>query len=796
MPAQQTKTASLYDRLGGKPAITAAVSELYRRVLADSELSPFFASVNLRSLKARLTKYLCQSLGDPAAYRGQDMKSAHLRLDIEQRHFDRVAGHLVEALKSLGVPQSEIEEVVAILAPLAEQIVNTEFPAASKPAKRKRKVMSATHTKSNERRQIAATPAAVAPPPLELVEEYWEERLAESNANTLAVCKLVAAVEQAGDLEAAIQAALDTVRTGFGWAYGSYWELDAEANVVRFAQESGSVNREFQEVTETAAFREGEGLCGRAWKQRDLYIVPDLAEMTDCCRAPVAQRAGVQTGICFPVIVNGEVRGTMDFFSLERLEISPERQETLRSVSGLVSGGYDRFQRREEAQRIQQMVNNAPINVIFADRNMTIQYMNPASTETLRKLEQYLPVPVSDIVGQSIDVFHKNPAHPRKILVDPNNLPHQAQIQVGPETLNLLISAIYNDKQEYIGAMATWEVITEKLAAERREQEMQERERRQADDLRQKAARVLEVVQAAGQGDLTQECEVTGEDAMGQVGEGLAAFLGNLRQSISGIGENAQTLASSSEELEAVSQQMTSNAEETAAQADVVSAAAEEVTKNVQTVATGTEELSASISEIAQNATEAAQVATNAVTVAEATNTTVAKLGDSSAEIGQVVKVITSIAQQTNLLALNATIEAARAGEAGKGFAVVANEVKELAKETAKATEDIGQKIDAIQSDTQAAVEAIGEIGGIINQIHDIQNTIAGAVEEQTATTNEMARSVTEAATGSGEIAENIGAVATAAQDTKGGASNSQEASQELARMAAELQKLVGQFTY
>jgi len=264
----------------------------------------------------------------------------------------------------------------------------------------------------------------------------------------------------------------------------------------------------------------------------------------------------------------------------------------------------------------------------------------------------------------------------------------------------------------------------------------------------------------------------------------------HLKKTMLAVAHTSQTLASAAEELSANSQQMVSNAEETATQAGVVSAAAEEVSKNVQTVATGTEEMSASIKEIAKSAQDGARVAATAVKTAETASATVSKLGDSSTEIGKVIKVITSIAQQTNLLALNATIEAARAGEAGKGFAVVANEVKELAKETAKATEDISQKIEAIQADTTSAVSAIIEISAIINRINDYQNTIASAVEEQTATTNEICRNVSEAAQGSNEIAQNVTGVAEAAKSTMAGANDTQKASAELSRMAAELQAL------
>ena len=189
-------------------------------------------------------------------------------------------------------------------------------------------------------------------------------------------------------------------------------------------------------------------------------------------------------------------------------------------------------------------------------------------------------------------------------------------------------------------------------------------------------------------------------------------------------------------------------------------------------------------------------MAASAVQVTERTNETVAKLGESSSEIGKVVKVITSIAEQTNLLALNATIEAARAGESGKGFAVVANEVKELAKQTAGATEDIRMRIGAIQSDAMASVEAIGQIKGIIDRISEYSTSIASAVEEQSATTNEIGRSAAEAAKGTAEIAQNITGVVRVAQNTTAGANETRSAAEELSRMATDLQKLVGQFKY
>jgi methyl-accepting chemotaxis protein len=306
------------------------------------------------------------------------------------------------------------------------------------------------------------------------------------------------------------------------------------------------------------------------------------------------------------------------------------------------------------------------------------------------------------------------------------------------------------------------------------------------------AARFRDV--AEGEGDLTKRIPVVTQDEIGELATWFNVFLDKLHEIVKSIALTVEQVDSASEQLNSASQQISANSEETSAQAKVVSTSAEQVNQNLQTVATGAEEMGASIREIAKNASEAAAAVSSAVKAAQDATATVSQLGDSSSEIGQVIKDITSIAQQTNLLALNATIEAARAGEAGKGFAVVANEVKELAKATAKATEDISHKIEAIQSDTKAAVGAIASISGVIHRVNDISSTIATAVEEQNATTNEMSRNVSEAARGSGEITSNIVGVATAAESTARGAGDTQKAAQQLVETSRQLRALVEDF--
>jgi len=367
-------------------------------------------------------------------------------------------------------------------------------------------------------------------------------------------------------------------------------------------------------------------------------------------------------------------------------------------------------------------------------------------------------------------------------------LEHNVDDEIGhmASSVNEMVGSI---RSVLLEEVVEWSVVAENQKKAQQEKELARIQQKKAETL-------LSAVNAAVEGDLTQTVDVHGVDAIGQVGEGLGTLLEAFRNSIELFAKAISSVDAASQQLSSVSTEMSATAEETAGQSTTVSAAAEQVARNLQTVAAASEEMTASVSEIAKNASQAAKVALEAVKIAESTNLTIVKLGESSIEIGNVIKLITTIAQQTNLLALNATIEAARAGESGKGFAVVANEVKELAKATASAAEDISHKVETIQADTVGAVGAINEITKVINQINEIANVIAFSVEEQTATTNEISHNVSEAAAGGSEIARNIEGVAVAAEATAKGAGESQRSAVELSEMAGELKRLVDRFNY
>ncbi|MHB1558250.1 MAG: GAF domain-containing protein [Isosphaeraceae bacterium] len=309
------------------------------------------------------------------------------------------------------------------------------------------------------------TPAALA------IAEEAQGLLNEANANTQALIDSIAAVIRAETIDELVRTTLDTIRKEFGLAYASYWTVDPADRTLCFAMESGRVDGEFQRLTRSARFREGEGLNGRAWRQRDLFHVEDIGELRDCCRAPLAHRAGIRTAVALPLLRDGEVVGTLDFFADQTVEISTVRIEALRTIGRLSSDRMSKLARQGELTRIKQMVDNAPVNMMYADLDLKIRYMNPRAEQTLRRLEAHLPVKVDQMIGSSIDVFHKAPEYQRRLLADLRNLPRTATINVGPELFELTVAAMLDPHEKFIGPMITWEVITEKVETARREAE-------------------------------------------------------------------------------------------------------------------------------------------------------------------------------------------------------------------------------------------------------------------------------------------------------------------------------------
>lgn len=355
----------------------------------------------------------------------------------------------------------------------------------------------------------------------------------------------------------------------------------------------------------------------------------------------------------------------------------------------------EKVKKDAETNRLMQMIDNMPINIMTADihDDYKINYVNKTTLKTIKLVEQYLPVSADELLGTSIDIFHKAPEHQRKMLADPSNLPHDASIRVGPEVLKLQVVAINDASGEYLGPMLSWSIISENVK--------------------------------------------------------MAENVANVVQNMS---KKAETMMASSENMAGLSK----TAEDLAV-----------------SVASAAEEMSATVKEISGQLATSTVRAQSAAAQAKETDKLVGSLDEAAQSIGGVVQVIEEIAEKTNLLALNATIEAARAGDAGKGFAVVASEVKDLANQTTASTQEIREQVNNIQDIVKSTVTAIGDIAGAINELSDAFSSIAAAVEEQSATTS--------------TVTKDIGGVQNAALNTGVAAREVQDVASELSGFSTKL---------
>jgi GAF domain-containing protein len=483
----------------------------------------------------------------------------------------------------------------------------------------------------------------------------------ESEANLDAVNAVVTALTAVTTVEAAVAAALRVVRERFGWQYGSYWEVDAATQRLRFGQEVGDTTPEFRRVTLRATFGAGEGLSGRAWQRRELVFVPDLGEMGDCVRAPVAQRAGIRSGVCFPLLEGHTVVGTMDFFTSETLTLSDQRLSTLRSVAVLVSQACERLaerRRQAEAEKDMETVNTVLRTVSrAADQASALELaLNGIRTGFGWAYGSYWAVdPSGDVLRFS-----------------------QESGSAGDEFREVTLAASFARGVGLSGrAWATGDLVF-------------------VEDLGEVSDCVrAPVAQRAGvRSGVCLPIVVSGEIV------GTMDFFATTTLTLSKSREDALRNT-----------------------AFLVGQALERGEADRRLKEAG-EQLASSIRTVEEKVRTANTDTAEGMRVAQEANSRVASLGESSAQIGLVVKTIRGIAAQTNLLALNATIEAARAGEAGRGFAVVANEVKELATETAKATTEVDSKVTLIQEQVADVVASLNDIGLRIDQTQTTMNEV------------------------------------------------------------------------
>lgn len=609
----------------------------------------------------------------------------------------------------------------------------------------------------------------------------------ESAENARAINLFTYAVSEAHGLENMFRVAASAFESGFNLSYSLLWQyVDSEIVVTMSAGEAPHAVSERLESEEGQPEDSLVAQCIDA--QQFMFETKNIeAELA---------KSGVKGRFCFPLITTeGQIIGVLEAISFTRVVVEETRRETFGALWKILLQNIQRAERERIVSRYDPMVNGASLCMILADATGHVVFVNETGEKLFQELSEIWPLIREGAEGIHFDALHPCLVPSEGSISEPKCLPISGFYDIGEETFSVEIKAMYDRHQDYIGPMATWERVTERLRNERLVELHQKEAQKKQKILEQRVVELMDVVRNMEAGDLTYPVPVC-DGEMGQVFSGIKAMMAELRQSMQSVGALARALSESSDNLTVVAARVDQNAQSTLEDANLASGGVIEVREGVSTVTQGVQQLALGVGAVSGHAAEAADVGAKAVTAAADASDKIQRLGKSSAQIGSVVKTINTIAEQTKLLALNATIEAARAGKAGRGFSVVAGEVKNLARETAEATQDIAARVENIQVDTQDVVTAINQIRDIIESINRLQQQIADSVEQQLATTKDMSQVSVSVKEAIGGVSDNTEAVVRVADDTASVANDTRQAAEELKASAEQLERSVGKFRF
>ncbi len=553
--------------------------------------------------------------------------------------------------------------------------------------------------------------------------------------------------------------ALEQIREKFGFVYGSFWKYDPKDKKLKFEFDSGEVSYEFKKISETSTFAEGVGLNGRALASKDIFTVQNLGEMTDCVRAPIARKSGIISGLAFPILVEGKPIGTVDFFYDKQIEFAKETIELFRIIQNILS---EQFYKTEQAFyniRIRSALDNVSTNVLIANNNREIIYVNKAvqqmflqGMEEIRK--QFPGFDVYNLVGRSIDEFHKNPRHQAEILANFQK-EHKAKIQIGSRHFELTANPIISKDGQRLGSVVEWKDITNEVNVQKEIDEILQRaisgDFSTKINLNNKEGFFLSLseninqllnITLSGIQDVAQVLEQVMKGNLNKkIEKNYSGLFGDLKEytnsTIQKLSEIMIQVKRSIEQVSEAAQQVNSTSQN-------LSQAASEQAASVEEISASLEEMNASISQNAENSKETNKIATKSSNDAKLGGETVTETVKAMKTIAEKISIIEDIAYQTNLLALNAAIEAARAGDHGRGFAVVASEVRKLAERSQIAANQISELATTSVTVAERSGKLISELVISINRTADLVQEITASSAEQSSGVEQVARAMSQ----------------------------------------------------